>query len=144
MCKVDFVSSPAFSLDQEKLIRFLKKYAENDGFTISQIQYNFISQPDMLKINKDYLGDDNHTDIITFDYSANKTIKAEVYISIEMMKENAKSFSQTPENEAIRLISHALFHCMGYSDKTAEGKNQMRSLEDSFIKDVSRETISNV
>ena len=45
MCKVDFVSSPAFSLDKEKLIRFLKKYAENDGFTISQIQYNFISQP---------------------------------------------------------------------------------------------------
>ena len=144
MCKVDFVSSPAFSLDQEKLIRFLKKYAENEGFAISQIQYNFISQPDMLKINKDYLDHDNHTDIITFDYSTNKTIKAEVYISIEMMKKNAKKFRQTTENEAIRLISHALFHCMGYSDKTAEGKNQMRSLEDSFIKDVSRETISNV
>ena len=144
MCKVDFVSSPAFSLDQEKLIRFLKKYAENDGFTISQIQYNFISQPDMLKINKDYLDHDNHTDIITFDYSTNKTIKAEVYISIEMMNENAKSFHQTPENEAVRLIAHALFHCMGYSDKTAGGKKQMRSLEDSFIKDVSRETISNV
>ena len=144
MCKVDFVSSPAFSLDQEKLIRFLKKYAENDGFTISQIQYNFISQPDMLKINKDYLDHDNHTDIITFDYSTNKTIKAEVYISIEMMKKNAKKFRQTTENEAIRLISHALFHCMGYSDKTVEGKKQMRSLEDSFIKDVSRETTSNV
>ena len=144
MCKVDFVSSPAFSLDQEKLIRFLKKYAENDGFAISQIQYNFISQPEMLKINKDYLDHDNHTDIITFDYSTNKTIKAEVYISIEMMKKNAKKFRQTTENEAIRLISHALFHCMGYSDKTAEGKKQMRSLEDSFIKDVSRETISNV
>ena len=144
MCKVDFVSSPAFSLDQEKLIRFLKKYAENDGFTISQIQYNFISQPDMLKINKDYLNHDNHTDIITFDYSTKKTIKAEVYISNEMMKENAKKFGQTIENETIRLISHALFHCIGYSDKTTKGKKQMRFLEDSFIKDVSRETISNV
>ncbi len=97
MCKVNFVSSPAFSLDQEKLIRFLKKYAENDGFTISQIQYNFISQPDMLKINKEYLDHDNHTDIITFDYSTKKTIKAEVYISNEMMKENAKKFGQTLE-----------------------------------------------
>ena len=144
MCKVDFVSSRAFSLNQEKLIRFLKKYAENDGFTISQIQYNFISQPDMLKINKDYLNHDNHTDIITFDYSTKKTIKAEVYISNEMMKENAKKFGQTIENEMIRLISHALFHCMGYSDKTTEEKKQMRSLEDSFINDVSRETISNV
>ncbi len=144
MCKVDFVSSPAFSLNQEKLIRFLKKYAENDGFTISQIQYNFISQPDMLKINKDYLNHNTHTDIITFDYSTKKTIKAEVYISNEMMKENAKKFGQTIENEMIRLISHALFHCMGYSDKTTEEKKQMRSLEDNFINDVSRETISNV
>ena len=144
MCKVDFISCPAFSFSKEKIIRFLKKYAEDEGYVVSQIQYNFLDKPSMLKLNNQYLNHDNHTDIITFDYSTNKTIKAEVYISIEMMKKNAKKFRQTTENEAIRLISHALFHCMGYSDKTVEGKKQMRSLEDSFIKDVSRETISNV
>ena len=144
MCKVDFISNLAFSFDQEIVIRFLKKYAESEGFSISQIQYNFVTQTAMLKMNNHYLGHDNHTDIITFDYSAKKTINAEVYISNEMIKENAKKFKQTVENETIRLVSHALFHCMGYSDKTDEGKKKMRSLEKSFINDVSRETISNV
>tara|TARA_B100001250_G_scaffold400788_1_gene411781 strand:- start:127 stop:561 length:435 start_codon:yes stop_codon:yes gene_type:complete len=144
MCKVDFISNLDFSFDQEKVIHFLKKYAENEGFAISQIQYNFVTQPSMLKMNNDYLGHDNHTDIITFDYSTKKGIKAEVYISTEMMKENAKKFNQSAENEAIRLISHALFHCMGYSDKTDAGKKKMRLLEDRFINDVSRETINNV
>ena len=55
MCKVDFISNLDFSFDQEKVIHFLKKYAENEGFAISQIQYNFVTQPSMLKINNDYL-----------------------------------------------------------------------------------------
>ena len=70
----------------------------------------------MFKINKSYLNHDNDTDVITFDYSNEKKIKAEVYISLEMINENAKNLKQDPENEAGRLSSHALFHCMGYSD----------------------------
>ena len=73
-----------------------------------------------------------------------KKIKAEVYISLEMMNENAKTLRQDPENEAVRLISHALFHCMGYSDKSTSEKSKMRKMENSFINDVSRETIDNV
>ena len=144
MCKIDFISKPSFSFEEEKIVHFLKKYAEKEGFRISQIQYNFVSKPYMLKINKDYLDHDAHTDIVTFDYSKQNVIKAEVYISTETMKKNAKTFAQTPENEAVRLISHALFHCMGYSDKNSLGKEKMRNMEEKFIDDVSRETINNV
>ena len=73
-----------------------------------------------------------------------KKIKAEVYISLEMMNENAKNLKQEPENETVRLISHALFHCMGYSDKSTSEKSKIRKMENSFINDVSRETIDNV
>ena len=95
-------------------------------------------------MNKSYLGHDSHTDIITFDYSENMSINAEVYISIDMMKENAKKFKQSIENEMVRLISHALFHCMGHSDKSKLEKEKMRIMEEKFINDVSRETITNV
>ena len=144
MCKIDFISKPSFSFEEKKIVHFLKKYAKKEGFRISQIQYNFVSKPYMLKINKDYLDHDAHTDIVTFDYSNQKVIKAEVYISTETMKKNAKTFAQTSENEAVRLISHALFHCMGYSDKNSPGKEKMRNMEEKFIDDVSRETINNV
>ncbi len=144
MCKVDFISCPDFSFSKETVVRFLKKYAEDEGYTVAQIQYNFLDKPSMLELNNRHLNHNNHTDVITFDYSEKKAIKAEVYISIETMKENAKEFGQTADYEAVRLISHALFHCMGYSDKNDVGRKRMRAMEDRFINDVSRETISNV
>ena len=98
----------------------------------------------MLSLNKDYLSHTTDTDIITFDYSEKNIISAEVYISKDMMLENAKENSQTIENETIRLVSHALFHCLGYNDKSPTEKNIMRSKEDEFISAVSRETKLNV
>ena len=56
------------------------------------------------------------------------------------MRENAKKYSQTTENEAIRLISHGLFHCLGYKDKSNNEKEIMRKKEEEFIFAVSRET----
>ena len=144
MSKVDFISCPPFSFKKEKIIRVLKKYAEDEGYSIKKIQYNFLEKQSMLKMNKSYLGHDSHTDIITFDYSENMSINAEVYISIDMMKENAKKFKQSIENEMVRLISHALFHCTGHSDKSKLEKEKMRIMEEKFINDVSRETIANV
>ena len=55
-----------------------------------------------------------------------------------------KKFKQSIENEMVRLISHALFHCMGHSDKSKLEKEKMRIMEEKFINDVSRETITNV
>ena len=55
-----------------------------------------------------------------------------------MLCENAKENSQTIENETVRLVSHALFHCLGYNDKSPTEKNIMRSKENEFISAVSR------
>ena len=144
MCKISFISGPSFSFGKEKIIHVLKKYAKKEGFSISAIQYNFIDKSSMFKINKSYLKHENDTDVITFDYSKEKKINAEVYISLEMMNENAETLKQDLENETVRLISHALFHCMGYSDKSSSERSKMRKMENSFINDVSRETIDNV
>ena len=99
-------------------------FASSEGFEVDNIEYNFVDSKKMYSLNKDYLDHTTDTDIITFDYSENKTISAEVYISKDMMIENAKENSQTLENERIRLLSHALFHCMGYKDKSPNEKNK--------------------
>ena len=99
-----------------------------------------------LKISKNIIIDlennniKNDTDIITFDYSEGKTIIAEVFISTVMMIDNAQKYTQSVENECIRLISHGLFHCLGYKDKSSKEKEIMRKKEEEFIFAVSRET----
>ena len=119
-------------------------FANKSGFKIKKLEYNFVDLNAMRSLNVDFLSHDNHTDIVTFDYSEEKNLIAEVYISLSMMRENAKKYKQSIDNECVRLISHGLFHCLGYKDKTPEEKTVMRKLEEEFIFAVSRETNQNV
>tara|TARA_Y200000002_G_C22377231_1_gene535663 strand:+ start:86 stop:472 length:387 start_codon:yes stop_codon:yes gene_type:complete len=119
---------PEFELGQ-----WLTAIAEEEGYTIEEVEYNFVGADKMLLLNQEYLNHDIHTDIITFDYTETKALRAEVYISYPALKKNAKSNSQTIENECLRLLSHAILHCLGYNDKSNDQKQHMRSKEDDCI-----------
>ena len=115
------------------LAHWLKTIAAEEGHTVDELEYNFVEADTLLNLNKEYLNHDTDTDIITFDYTQNKSIKAEVYISYEALKNNAKTHGQTIESELLRLLSHALLHCIGYNDKTIDEKDIMRDKEEDCI-----------
>ena len=140
MQNIKFLGTSNHFLNKTAVSSMLLSFASSEGFEVDNIEYNFVDSKKMYSLNKDYLDHTTDTDIITFDYSENKTISAEVYISKDMMIENAKENSQAPENECLRLVSHALFHCMGYNDKSPIEKKTMRMKEEEFISAVSRET----
>lgn len=144
MQKIKFIGY-SNSLFQNKILdETIVFFANKSGFKIERLEYNFVDLNAMRSLNVDFLNHDNHTDILTFDYSKEKNLIAEVYISLSMMRENAKKYNQSIENECIRLISHGLFHCLGYKDKTNDEKAAMRKMEEEFIFAVSRETNQNV
>lgn len=121
------------TLPEADLQQWLIGIALSEGYAVEEVEYNFVDAETQFSLNKKYLNDENHTDIITFDYSESKAVKAEAYISLDALKKNAAIYSQTIENECLRLISHALLHCMGYNDKTKEEKKQMRLKEEDCI-----------
>ena len=125
---------------KEEAIKQLFFLAKSEGYKIDKLIYNFVDKDKMYALNTEYLKHKTDTDIITFDYSDLKKIKAEVYISEPLMIENAINNTQSVENELLRLLSHALLHCMGYTDKTKQEKSIMRKKEEEFIFAVSRET----
>ena len=144
MQKIKFIGY-SITLFQKKILEeTIVFFANKSGFKIEKLEYNFVDLNAMRSLNVDFLNHDNHTDILTFDYSEEKNLIAEVYISLSMMRENAKKYNQSVDNECIRLISHGLFHCLGYKDKTPGEKAVMRKMEEEFIFAVSRETNQNV
>ena len=144
MQKIKFIGY-SITLFQKKILEeTIVFFANKSGFKIEKLEYNFVDLNAMRSLNVDFLNHDNHTDILTFDYSEEKNLIAEVYISLSMMRENAKEYNQSVDNECVRLISHGLFHCLGYKDKTPGEKAVMRKMEEEFIFAVSRETNQNV
>ena len=92
-----------------------------------------MSKEELLRINREFLNHNYHTDIISFDYTNSKIIEADFYLSMWAIKNSAKKERQTIEKETLRVIIHGVLHCMGYYDKTLEQAKIMRNKEEEFI-----------
>ncbi len=129
---IDFINIPD-SLNQTVLENTIIDLVGSIGYSIEKLSYNFVSKQDLLKLNKKFLKHNTNTDVITFDYSLNKALKAEIFISMWAVEASAIELGQSIENEALRVISHGVLHCMGFKDKTANQIKTIREKEDEFI-----------
>lgn len=108
---------------------FLKERKE-----INRIDYIFCSDDYLLNLNRNFLQHDFYTDIITFDLSANqKKIIAEIYISLDRIKDNAKKNKVSLQEETYRVIFHGVLHLCGYKDKTKIEIKIMREKENFYL-----------
>ena len=121
-------------LPSRKLKAWLEMIALTEGSTIKNLEYNFVDVETMLTLNRTHLNHNTGTDVITFDYKEPNFVSAEAYISCSALLENASKYSQTVENETLRLLSHALLHCLGYGDKTEVDQKEMRKKEEYYIR----------
>ncbi len=121
-------------LPRRKLKAWLEMIALTEGSSIKNLEYNFVDVETMRTLNRTHLNHDTDTDVITFDYKEINFVSAEAYISCSALLENASEYSQTIENETLRLLAHALLHCLGYGDKTEEDQTVMRKKEEYYIR----------
>ena len=122
-----------FALEQKNDVKeWLMQIASTEQKEITQIDYLFCSDEYLLEINKTYLNHDYYTDIITFPLDRNN-IEANVFISIDRVKENAQLYNQNFTDELHRVIVHGLLHLIGYNDKTPEDEKAMRKKEDDCL-----------
>ncbi|MFD0761524.1 rRNA maturation RNase YbeY [Lutibacter aestuarii] len=132
---IEFNYETAFKLkDEEKIKNWISSCILHYGFTEGELNYIFCDDAYLLKLNVEFLEHDTFTDIISFDYTLGKLISGDIFISIERVKENAKIFSQTLDNELNRVIIHGVLHYIGYKDKTEGEKLLMRAEEDACLK----------
>jgi len=114
---------------------FIEKSLKKEGLTIETLQFIFCSDKYLLGINKSYLKHDYYTDIISFDLSETKgKLIGEVYISIDRVKDNAKTHKTALKEELLRVIFHGALHFCGYMDKKPADIKKMRSQEDKWLK----------
>ena len=84
-------------------------------------------------MNQEYLKHDYFTDIITFDYCEKDLISGDLFISIDRINENAKTFGKTQINELNRVIAHGLLHLLGFKDKSPKDIAEMRRMEEEAL-----------
>lgn len=113
---------------------FIEKRVKKEGYSIETLTYVFCSDKYLLKMNKDFLSHNYYTDIISFDLSETPgNLIGEVYISVDRVKDNAKTHGTSLKEELHRVIFHGALHFCGYKDKKPTDTKKMRQMEDRWL-----------
>lgn len=106
----------------------------NDLHLTKETCFVFMSDDELLEINKSSLNHDYYTDVITFDYSDDEDVSHnEICISVDRVSENANLSNSSFSEELHRICIHGMLHLAGHEDSTEEAKNKMTSLENHFL-----------
>lgn len=120
-------------LKKERINNWLNLLAQEYNREIEALEYNIMSDDELLEYNIKYLGHNTYTDIITFDLSDGKEINGTILISKDRIKENAISFKRGVINETKRVMAHGLLHLIGFKDKSPKDQKMMREAEEKAI-----------
>lgn len=119
--------------NEDQLSQWIFGAITNEGFSQGEINYIFCDDAYLLGLNIEFLDHDTLTDIISFDYTLGKLISGDVYISVERVRDNAKDFDVTFENEVGRVMIHGVLHYCGYKDKSEAEEAEMRLKENYYL-----------
>ena len=120
-------------LDERRISRWIRAVAADYGFSVGNINYIFCSDERELEVNREFLGHDYYTDVITFDYSTPSTVNGDIFISLDTVRSNAEWVGTSFDNELLRILIHGVLHLTGQGDKTPETKAQMTAKEEKAL-----------
>ena len=103
--------------DQQHIIQWVAAVAKVHDRKVGDINYIFVDDERILAINRQFLGHDYYTDIITFDYTQGKNISGDLYISLDTVASNAQLVGSSYDEELLRVVIHGVLHLCGINDK---------------------------
>ena len=109
--------------------RWIREVAATYGKKIGEVGYLFCDDEKILEVNREYLGHDYYTDIITFDYCEGDTLNGDLVISLDTVRSNALLFHKDYDEELHRVIIHGILHLCGINDKGPGEREQMEAAE---------------
>ena len=123
-----------FNLKNKRLLKsWIKDSTQNENCSVGNLTYVFCSDEHLLNMNKEHLSHNYYTDIITFNYTVEKQISGDFFISIDRVDENANQQNNKFTDELHRVLIHGVLHLVGYNDKTDLQQAEMTSKEDYYL-----------
>ena len=140
----------------KKIKTVVKNTIKLEGQKFSKIELSviFTSSEKIKKINSEYREVNKTTDVLSFpniEYDHNKKIDkfnynieynkstkkvfiGEIFVNLQKVRQQAKEYAQTFNDELVYLIVHSVLHLFGYTHEDEKSKKQMRDREELVLK----------
>ena len=132
---IDFVYNTNFRIENHKVFsRWLVEVAAAENCLIHDLVFLFVSDQELLAMNKKFLKHNYFTDVITFGELEGDKISGNIAISVDRVLDNSKTYGVRFDEELKRVMVHGLLHIIGYNDKTKKEKLIMSQKETDALK----------
>ena len=128
---VDGVRMPKFH--KRKANKWIRAVAATYGRKVGEVGYMFVDDEKILETNRQYLGHDYYTDVITFDYDEGDTINGDIVISLDTVRTNSEKHAKSFDDEFRRVLIHGILHLCGINDKGPGEREIMEANENKAL-----------
>jgi rRNA maturation RNase YbeY len=133
MILYNVVNAEMPSINQQKVSEWVHQVAATYWRHVGDINFIFVDDQEILRVNREFIGHDYYTDHIGLDYSQGTTISGDVYIGVDTVRTNSEKMGNEYRQELLRVIIHGVLHLCGIDDKTPEERAQMQEAEDNAL-----------
>jgi probable rRNA maturation factor len=127
----------ALPVDGRRLRRAARRLLDELlGLQRYQLGVRLVSGNRMAALNKEWLGHEGSTDVITFDHRAETPdldLHGEIFLCPEMAVVQARQYGVTREAEVLRYLVHGVLHLRGYDDRNPDQRRRMKRREGELL-----------
>ena len=127
----DGVAMP--DIEPQRIRDWVQRVAQAHDRRVGEVNYIFVSDERILDINRQFLGHDYYTDIITFDYCEADILQGDLFISLDTVRTNAEGLGVAYEQELHRVVIHGILHLCGINDKGPGEREVMEAEENTAL-----------
>lgn len=113
-------------------LRYVQIVTERFMLSIDEVSITMISKPAMKKMNHQYRGINQPTDVLTF--VGDDTYLGDIVICYPVVVEKAIELDMTTLDYFRFTVVHGLLHALGYDHQTSEDYDSMMNLQDEILK----------
>lgn len=138
-------------LDEAFLREVVTTTLSAEGVAAAEISLALVDQATIRRLNRDYLGRDEKTDVLSFRLSGQdddsartpgavspctraRPLEGEVVVNVEMAVEMGAKFYWTARDEVVLYVVHGLLHLVGYDDLSAAEREEMQHREREILR----------
>ena len=108
------------ALPRHKVARWIRHALATDG----EITVRIVDAEEGQTLNRDYRKKDYATNVLTFDYTQEPVVTADLVLCAPVVAQEAKEQKKTLEAHYAHLIVHGTLHAQGWDHETSEADAQ--------------------
>ncbi|MEO7159476.1 MAG: rRNA maturation RNase YbeY [Polaromonas sp.] len=114
------------ALSRHSVARWIRHALQSDA----EITVRIVGAEEGQTLNRDYRGKDYATNVLTFDYTQEPVVTADLVLCAPVVEREAREQGKTLQAHYAHLLIHATLHAQGWDHETSEEDAQQMEAEE--------------